>query len=202
MIRINLLGQPRPKSRRAALPLGSTLQLVSPILVILVALGILGVHYSALSRERDELRQEQERLRSEKAELEQLKQQVEQYERQKAVLQQHINVIEGLRRSKTGGQELLDMVANTVNRTESLWLTSLVREQNVLTIEGTAGSINAVANYITNLKRSGYFDKVEIKESRQDERNTAVETFQFVLTAEFVLPDAQQPAGRARSGSD
>ena len=30
---------------------------------------------------------------------------------------------------------------------------------------GTAGSINAVANFITQLKHSGYFDQVEIKES-------------------------------------
>lgn len=200
MIRINLLGQPRPKARRAAVPLGSTLQLLSPLLVILVALAILWVHHRAMKNDLATAQQELQRLRQDKAQLEQLKQQITQFDRQKGILQQHINVIEGLRRRKTGGQELLDMVASTVNRTESLWLTSVERTGNVLTIEGTAGSINAVANYITNLKRSGYFDKVEIKESRQDERSP-VQTFLFTLTAEFVLPEARTPA-QARTGSD
>lgn len=189
MIRINLLGQPRPKARRAAVPLGSTLQLVTPLIVLLVAILVLYVLYATRASELAAVQEDVKRLRDEKAQLEQIKQQVEAFERQKAVLQQRISVIEGLRRQKTGGQELLDMVATTVARTEELWLTSLERKGNTLSIEGTAGSINAVANYITQLKRSGYFEKVEIKESRQDERSTAVQTFLFSLTAEFVLPE-------------
>ena len=93
----------------------------------------------------------------EKARLEQLKQQVDNFEKQKAVLQQRINVIEELQRNRTGGQELLDAIANTVSRTDTLWLTSVDRKGDALTINGSAGSINAVANYITQLKRSGYF---------------------------------------------
>ena len=115
----------------------------------------------------------------EKARLEQLKTQVDEFERQKAVLQQRINVIEELQRNRTGGQELLDALANTVTRTDTLWLTSLDRKGDGLTIQGTAGSINAVANFITQLKHSGYFDQVEIKESTQDTKNAAVQTFNF-----------------------
>jgi Tfp pilus assembly protein PilN len=57
-----------------------------------------------------------------------------------------------------------------------------------LTITGSAGSINAVANYITQLKRSGHFQQVEIKESHQDESNKAVQIFIFTLTAQFGMP--------------
>jgi Tfp pilus assembly protein PilN len=127
----------------------------------------------------------------EKARLENLKQQVENFDRQKAVLQQRIAVIEELQRNRTGGQELLDMVATTVTRTDELWLTSLSRKGNTLTFEGSAASINAVANFITQLKRSGYFQKVEIKESHQDDKNTAVQTFVFTLNAEFALPQGK-----------
>jgi Tfp pilus assembly protein PilN len=49
-----------------------------------------------------------------------------------------------------------------------------------------------VANFITALKRSGYFQKVEIKESKQDERNTAVQTYTFEISAEITLPQAVQ----------
>ena len=106
-----------------------------------------------------------QRLNGEKARLEQLKAQVDSAEKQRVVLQQRINIIEELQRNRTGGQELLDALANTVSRTDTLWLTSLDRKGNVLTIQGAAGSINAVANFITQLKHSGYFDQVEIKES-------------------------------------
>lgn len=191
MIRINLLGQPRPRARRPTVPLGSTFQLLSPILVLLIAGAVLWVHYQAMNTDLSAQRQEREKLRSDKAQLEQLKQQIQAFEQQKAALQQRISVIESLRRQKTGGQELLDMVATTVTRTEALWLTSLERKGNTLTIEGTAGSVNAVANYITQLKRSGYFQNVEIKESKQDEGTTVVQTFHFILTAEFVLPETR-----------
>ena len=55
-------------------------------------------------------------------------------------------MIEELQRNRTGGQELLDMVANTVVHVEKLWLTSLKRNGNNLEMNGEAVSINAVAN--------------------------------------------------------
>ena len=51
MIRINLLGRPRPKARRAAVPLGATLQLLSPLLVVFIAIVVLWVHHRAMDTE-------------------------------------------------------------------------------------------------------------------------------------------------------
>jgi Tfp pilus assembly protein PilN len=85
------------------------------------------------------------------------------------------------------------MVANTVSRTENLWLTTLTRKGTSLSMEGSSASINAVANFITAMKRSGYFQKVEIKESKQDEKNLAVQTFLFQISAEIAPPPAAQP---------
>jgi Tfp pilus assembly protein PilN len=84
------------------------------------------------------------------------------------------------------------MVANTVSRTENLWLTNVTRKGNNLTFQGSSASINAVANFITALKRSGYFQKVEIKESKQDEKNSAVQTYTFEISAEITPPQATQ----------
>ncbi len=75
-----------------------------------------------------ELRVHIQKQMGEKAHLEQLKTQVDDFERQKVVLQQRINVIEELQRNRTGDQELLDALANTVTRTDTLWLTSLDRK--------------------------------------------------------------------------
>lgn len=185
MIRINLLGRNRPKATRATVPLEATLQYVLLAIALVVTLGALYGHYLLLERENTKVVAHIQKQMGEKARLEQLKAQVENFEKQRAVLQQRISIIEELQRNRTGGQELLEAIANTVSRTDTLWLTSVERKGDALTINGAAGSINAVANYITQLKRSGYFQTVEIKESHQDDANKVVQIFDFSLTAKF-----------------
>jgi Tfp pilus assembly protein PilN len=73
-----------------------------------------------------------------------------------------------------------------------LWLTNVTRKGNTLTMQGSSASINAVANFITALKRSGYFQKVEIKESKQDDKNTAIQTYTFEISAEITPPQTVQ----------
>jgi Tfp pilus assembly protein PilN len=200
MIRINLLGRARPKAARQAVPLEATLQVVFFAAALVVAFGVLYYNWHSTNQQIIEVRLHIQKQTGEKARLEQLKAQVDEFERQRAVLQQRINIIEELQRNRTGGQELLDALANTVTRTDTLWLTSLTRTGNGLTLIGTAGSINAVANFITQLEHSGYFNQIEIKESTQDPKNVAVQTFTFTLTAQFALPQSAAavpaPAGK------
>src|SRR5712664_3130345 len=146
MIRINLLGQIRPKAARRPVDTGAALPVVFVGAGLVLGVVVLGFFYYTWQLQRD----------------------------------------------RTGGQELLDMVANTVSRTENLWLTEMVRKGNVLSMEGSSASVNAVANFITALKRSGYFQKVEIKETKQDEKNTAVQSFGFQISAEISPPPAVQ----------
>lgn len=183
MIRINLLGQVRPKAAKKSVPLENTVQVIFLVAALGLAAVVLGVTYFQQKHQLDEVNAKISQLRAEKASLEQIKSEVEQYERQKGVLQQRIDVIETLQRNRTGGQELLQMVANTVVRVDSLWLTSLERKQNALNIEGEAGTISSVANFITQLQRSGYFDKVEITDAKEDDLVKNAQTFNFKMTA-------------------
>jgi len=188
MIRINLLGQVRPKAARRPVDTGAALPVVFIGAGLVLGALVLGFFYYTWQNQLNKENAEIKRLTSQKTELEQTKQQVEAFEKQKAVLQQRVSTIEQLQRDRTGGQELLDMVANTVSRTENLWLTEMARKGNNLSFEGQSASINAVANFITALKRSGYFQKVEIKESKQDDKNTAVQTFLFQISADIAPP--------------
>ena len=194
MIRINLLGRARPKAARKAVPLEGTLQAGLLLLAVVFSIGVLWYEWAQLDSDAQKTSAHISQQTREKARLENLKTQVENFEKEKTVLQQRINIIEDLQRNRTGGQELLDALANTVGRTDTLWLTSLDRKGNTLTLSGSAGSINAVANFITELKRSGYFDQIEIKETHQDESSKTVQTFVFELTAQFTLPGAKAPA--------
>ncbi len=192
MIRINLLGQTRPKAARRPVDTGAALPLV--FIGAGVLLGGLFLFYfyhswqTQLTDENNRIKQ----LRAQKTELEQIKLQVDAFEKQKTVLQQRVATIEQLQRDRAGGQELLDQVANTVSRAENLWLVSMTKKGATVNMEGAAASINSVANFITALKRSGYFQKVEIKESKQDDKNPAVQTFTFSISAE-IAPNG--PAG-------
>ncbi len=192
MIRINLLGQHRPKSARRPVDTGAALPLLFIGAGVLLGSLFLFYFYHAWQTQLNDENNRIKQLRAQKTELEQIKQQVDAFEKQKGVLQQRVNVIEQLQRDRNGGQELLDMVANTVSRTENLWLSSMTRKANSLTMDGASASINSVANFITALKRSGYFQKVEIKESKQDEKNLAVQTFTFQISAEISPPQGAQ----------
>src|SRR3989441_4231194 len=192
MIRINLLGQIRPKASRRPVDTGAAVPIVFVGAGLVLGGLMLAFFYftsqKQLSAENDKIKA----LKAQKAELTSIKAQVEEFDRQKKLLQTRVDTIEKLQRDRTGGQELLDMVANTVSRTENLWLTDLTRKGSVLNIQGASASINSVANFITAMKRSGYFQKVEIKESKQDDKNLAVQTFTFQMTAEVSPPPAAQ----------
>ena len=207
MIRINLLGQTRPKAARRPVDTGAALPAVFIGAGVLLGGLVLGYIYfswqSQLTAENNRIKQ----LQTQKTELQQIKQQVEQFEKQSKVLQVRVDTIEKLQRDRTGGQELLDMVANTVSRTENLWLTNMSKKGNTLAITGSSASINAVANFITAMKRSGYFDKVEMEDTKEDE-GKGVQTFTFKLNAEInpSAPQAKsvsappQPAAQAKKG--
>ena len=196
MIRINLLGQIRPKAARRPVDTGAALPLLFIGAGVAVGVIVLGFFYYTWQKQLTEENGRIKALTAQKTELEQTKQQVEAFEKQKTVLQQRVSTIEQLQRDRTGGQELLDMVANTVSRTENLWLTDMSRKGTSLSMDGAAASINSVANFITALKRSGYFQKVEIKETKQDEKNTGLVTFGFQISAEISppLPAQAKPA--------
>jgi Tfp pilus assembly protein PilN len=168
------------------------------VIFLMVALGLatlaLFVHWGVLKSDLNKEQSEITRLQADRARLQQVKAQVEQLQREKAARQQRVDVIKQLQRNRTGAQELLTALANTVTRVDALWMTSFTRKGNDLTMEGSAESLAAVANFITQLKRSGYFDKIEISESRQDDRRTNVTTFTFKLTASFTLPQDKMPA--------
>jgi Tfp pilus assembly protein PilN len=201
MIRINLLGQARPKAAKQAVPLEATVQILFFIVALALALVVIGVSYYQQNRELQDTNKKILALKAEKQSLQQIKQDVDRFQSEKSVLQQRIDVIETLQKNRSGAQELLTMVANTVVRVDALWLTSLNRNGSSLTLEGEAGSIDAVANFLTELKRSGYFDQIELKNARENDVVPSIQTYSFSMTASVAgavggSAGASQPASQ------
>jgi Tfp pilus assembly protein PilN len=195
MIRINLLGQPRPRKVRAGgAPLAGALQAIFLVAAIALGAGFLLVHYNIQKRDLSRYRDDISKLTAERTRLQGIKAEVDRRQQEKAALKSRIDVIEQLQRNRSGGQELLDALANTVNRVDALWMQGLKRTGSTLQMDGAADSLNAVASFITELKRSGYFEKVEIKETKQDEKRPTATVFIFTLTTDFALPSQPQGA--------
>jgi type IV pilus assembly protein PilN len=194
MIRINLLGQTRPKTSRRPVDTGAAMPVVFVGAGVLLGALFLFYFYHSWQTQLNEENNRIKQLQAQKTELEQIKLQVEAFDKQKQVLQQRVSTIEQLQRDRTGGQELLDEIANTVSRAENLWLTTMSKKGTTISMDGAASSINSVANFITSLKRSGYFQKIEIKDTKQDDKNAGVQTFLFTITAEIA---PQGPAASA-----
>jgi Tfp pilus assembly protein PilN len=75
-------------------------------------------------------------------------------------------------------------VADTVP--QDLWLTALEEKDGRLRLGGVAFSSSAVADFMTNLKRSGTFKEVDIVVSRQDlTKRPRVVTFE--ITCEIAI---------------
>jgi len=172
MIRINLLGQIRPKAARRPVDTGAALPVVFIGAGLVLGALVLGFFYYTWSNQLNKENAEIKKLQTQKTDLEQTKLQVEAFEKQKVVLQQRVSTIEQLQRDRTGGQELLDMVANTVSRTENLWLTEMTRHGNTLSLQGSSASVNSVANFITALSAPATSRR---SKSRKRNRTTRVE---------------------------
>jgi len=189
MIRINLLSVPKSKrgKRTAAAPAvsgsGPNLMLVALVVVVLTAGVNLGWWYK-LNHESQRIAADMVKAEKENRELLQVKARVEQKNKQAELYQRRVDVIDRLRAQQSGPKELLAMIGDTVNATDAVWLVKMNDDGPNINIEGTALSIDAVANLMANLKRTGYFKNVEMKESYQDDQVHTMQAFVFTLVCE------------------
>ena len=80
MIRINLLGQTRPKAAKSAVPLEATVQAIFALVAVAVAAVVLGITYYQQKSELDRTNARIAALRAERASLQQIKQEVDRFE--------------------------------------------------------------------------------------------------------------------------
>jgi len=191
MIRINLLGAPKPKNKKAS---ASSMQSVdmgevgSPLLKIIVCLllaGVLnGAYWLQLDREKKSIAIKMEQAEQKNRELADVKARYLERQRQAENYKRRVDVIDQLRKAQTGPVDLLAMVGETINNTEAVWLNNVKDRGASVDIEGMALSPDAVANLISNLQKTGYFRNIEIKEAIQDEQIKDMQAFIFTLTCE------------------
>ena len=191
MIRINLLGSPKPKGKKSSGPavsmpsfelgsLGGPMVQVAAVLLIAGALNF-GYWYQ-LDREKKVIEVQARLAEQKNRELSDIKVRYLERQRQAESYKRRVDVIDELRKNQSGPVNLLSMIGDTVNATEAVWLNSMQDQGASVAIDGTALSSDAVANLISNLQKTGFFSNIEIKETYQDESVKDMQAFQFTLT--------------------
>ena len=192
MIRINLLGSPKPKGGKknvaVSMPSMDMGSAGSPLLQVVAVLAIVGaingVYWYRLDHERQAIESQMRLAEQKNRELADIKARYMERQRQADAYKRRVDVIDQLRSNQTGPVNLLAMVGETINGTEAVWLNSLQDQGNSVAIDGMALSSDAVANLITNLQKTGFFKNIEIKETSQDDSVKDMQAFQFTLTCE------------------
>ncbi len=188
MIRINLLGVPKPKKgKRAAVPSmageGPNPLLVG-VVVLLVAAVAMGAWWWKLNNDAKAIAQRMDTANRKYQALQVVKQRYEERAKQADMYQRRIKVIDDLRAQQAGPAALLTMIGDTVNATDGVWLDKMVDTGSTIDIQGMALSVHGVANLMENLQKTGKFKSVEIKETAQDPQTKDMQAFVFTLTCE------------------
>ena len=191
MIRINLLGVPRKtRGKRAAavsVPGEGSSTMVLALIVIL-GLGVaVAASYMWVTREHDRLDKSLQKATAENMRLADVKAKYEASKRKADMFERRVKVIDELKEAQKGPVNLLNLVADTVNKTDAVWLDSMTSDGKSLNFVGMALSADAVADLMTNLRKTGAFKTVEIKETSQDSTVKELQAFKFELICEIGL---------------
>lgn len=159
MIRINLL--PAKKMRKT---LGIKQELLLSGLLLALLCILLGLVWGwqegrveALTVQKNEKQRQLDQLKKVVAE-------VEQFKKDKALYEQKIQIIQDLEAKQSGPVHILDELS--LNITDKLWFDSLSLQGETLTLSGSAFANIAIVDFINNLKRSPYFQNVQLLESK------------------------------------
>lgn len=191
MIRINLLGAPKPKNKRVTVSAAAVLEVGevgSPNLkigiVLVLAVAVNGWMWMRLDKQSKSIAKKMEVAEQRNRELADVKAKYLERQRQADNYKRRVDVIDQLRANQAGPAELLNSIGETVNSTEAVWLSTMKDQGATVDIEGMALSADAVANLIENLQKSGHFKNIEIKETYQDESYKDMQAFTFSLSCE------------------
>jgi len=190
MIRINLLGAPKPKNKRSAVPtvsleIGESGSPRTKVLIMVALVGLLNWGYwHRLDNQSKTIARNMQSAEQKNRELADVKTRYLERQREADNYKRRVDVIDQLRSNQTGPVQLLNTIGDTINDTEAVWLNTMKDQGTSIDIEGTALSADAVASLIENLQKTGYFRDIEIKETYQDENYKDMQAFQFTLTCE------------------
>ena len=205
MIRINLLGVERQKTKKAAIfDVGKQITLACSLILVVAALGI-GWWYWSLNQASTRVDQELVATEQERTRLQSLLAEVRDFEAQRGQLLQRVALIEQLRSGQSVPVQLLDHVSRSLP--DMLWLTQMDQQGDSVTIEGQSTTLIALSDFVGNLGNGSLLQKpIELVNSQVENvgggagQQGGVDLIKFTVKAQLAPrtpPPVATPGGGA-----
>ena len=163
MIRINLLGvEAAPAKRRVTMPsLGVGGDQLGLVALLVVCLAVVGAAWWYQRGRLSALRADLASIQAESARLTDAADRVHEIQEQTELLRQKLQVIVDLKANQTGPVLMLDQISRLLS--DGLWLSRLETARGSVQISGAALSNVSIADFVSNLEGSRYFDDVVLR---------------------------------------
>jgi Tfp pilus assembly protein PilN len=196
MIKINLLGiAPPPIAAAAGPPSTRTFQVGVIVASVVVSFAVVGFIWrlwtSAVKEETDRINKEKTR----QTELKDIKVQYDRYVMQLAELKRIEATIDALQAAKVGPKEEMTALGDVVNRTNDLYLFKMSPAGDRIVLDGLSGSVESMANFLSSLAKSGYFQDVQLRRFFQDDQKERL-SYKFTVDMVYKSPSAAAAAGQ------
>jgi type IV pilus assembly protein PilN len=192
MIKVNLL--PEVARKTAKKKVKTTRQIpvtwiIIGLVSILLTSVVLGIVHWAYEKKAQNIREEIAAVDQEIKKLGLEIQKVEQFKAQKDDLEKKLGVIHQLKVAQSGPVHVLDQLASAVP--PRLWLQEVSSTGSSVTIQGSALEHGQISTFIENLKKSPFFNNIELttdtvgSTGRQSSTGGTVKNFQLTGTIQF-----------------
>ncbi|NIQ39086.1 MAG: hypothetical protein GTN81_10905 [Proteobacteria bacterium] len=155
MIKINLLVA-REERKRESIRKEVTI-FVLAMVVVMVGIGFAQLMYN---RHRDALRAEIIDLENKQKKLQELKKQIKKAKVDKKTYLEKLNIIRSLNLNRTRPIQIMSFLASEIP--EKMWLQSLDKNNEKLTLQGIALDDETIANFMKKLQQTRIFASVEL----------------------------------------
>ena len=180
MIKINLL--PTKKARKT---LGIKQELIMSGLFLVLLMMIMGLLWSYQNGKVEQLTLQKNQKTKELDQLKKIVAEVEQFKKDKSLYEQKIQIIEDLEAQQSGPVHVLD--EQSLSLPDKLWFNSMTLKGQTLTISGSAFANISIVDFVNNLKRSPYFQNVQLLESKLTGKDN-IRVYVYKLSSTITIP--------------
>lgn len=162
MIKINLLPL-RASKKKETIRQQVSILIISLVGVLIVGLSAYAVLVNKIGAAKTQIERSENEIKSLKAKIGA----IDNIKKLQADVKKKLDVLNQLRRGKTGPAARLAALSDSVP--EKLWLTKYVESGSSVSVSGTAVNEELIALFMKNLEASGAFANVELQVSEQTE---------------------------------